>query len=173
MLEISRFLKIFEGKEENVGNQHFLLFPQYFLHCQTTSFQMGALQMLFTLTLSQTSPVFYVSAVQLFWKHCGKRRICSEWAISPFPTVFSTRSDNFFPFSSNLELSSANCFSLEGYKFVVWERVNNKYYMTWKKKLIMILSKQFQTSHLICFHVQLFTKRQSFSPIQIERSWRQ
>ena len=30
-----------------------------------------------TLTLSQTSPGFYVSAVQVFWKHCGKRRNCS------------------------------------------------------------------------------------------------
>ena len=34
-------------------------------------------------------------------------------AISPFPTVFSTHSDNFLPFSSNLKLSSANSFSLE------------------------------------------------------------
>ena len=29
------------------------------------------------LTLSQTSPGFYVSAVQVLWKHCGKRRNCS------------------------------------------------------------------------------------------------
>ena len=29
------------------------------------------------LTLSQTSPGFYVSAVQVFWKHCRKRRNCS------------------------------------------------------------------------------------------------
>ena len=29
------------------------------------------------LTLSQTSPGFYVSAVQVFRKHCGKRRNCS------------------------------------------------------------------------------------------------
>ena len=28
------------------------------------------------LTLSQTSPGFYVSAVQVFWKHCEKRRNC-------------------------------------------------------------------------------------------------
>ena len=28
------------------------------------------------LTLSQTSPGFYVSAVQVFWKHCGKKRNC-------------------------------------------------------------------------------------------------
>ena len=28
------------------------------------------------LTLSKTSPGFYVSAVQVFWKHCGKRKNC-------------------------------------------------------------------------------------------------
>ena len=32
---------------------------------------------LLILTLSQTSPGFYVSAVEVFWKHCGKRRNCS------------------------------------------------------------------------------------------------
>ena len=36
-----------------------------------------------------------------------------QFAISPFPTVFSTCLDNFLPFSSNLKLSSANPFSLE------------------------------------------------------------
>ena len=30
-----------------------------------------------SLNLSQTSPGFYVSAVQVFLKHCGKRRNCS------------------------------------------------------------------------------------------------
>ena len=28
-------------------------------------------------TLSQTSPAFYVFSVQVFWKHCGERRNCS------------------------------------------------------------------------------------------------
>ena len=66
-----------------------------------------------TLTLSQTSPGFYVSALQVFGKRCGKRRNCSLRAISPFPTAFSTLLDNFLPFSSNLKLLSANSFSLE------------------------------------------------------------
>ena len=67
------------------------------------------------LNLSQTSPGFYVYAVQVFWKHCGKRRNCSWRAISPFPTVFSTYQilENFLLFSSNLRLLSANSFSLE------------------------------------------------------------
>ena len=66
-----------------------------------------------TLTLSQTSPWFYMSAGQVFWKHCGKRRNCSSRAISPFPTVFSTHLENFLPFSSNLKLSSASALNLE------------------------------------------------------------
>ena len=37
----------------------------------------------------------------------GKREI------APFPTVFSTSLEKFLPFSSNLNLSSANFFSLE------------------------------------------------------------
>ena len=54
-----------------------------------------------------------MSAVQVFWKHCGKRKNCSQRAISPFPTVFSTQFKNFQPFSSDLKLSSANSFRLE------------------------------------------------------------
>ena len=72
------------------------------------------------LSLSQTSPGFYVSVVQVFRKHCGKRINCSYRAIYPFPTVFSAHLKNSLQFSSNLKFSSANTFSLE---FVVWERV--------------------------------------------------
>ena len=56
------------------------------------------------LTLSQTSPGFYVSVIQ---------------AISPFTTVFSTGFETFLPFSSILKLSSV----WKSLKFVVWERV--------------------------------------------------
>ena len=48
------------------------------------------------LTLSQTSPGFHMSAVYVFWKHCGKRRNCSWRAISLFPSVFSSHLDNLF-----------------------------------------------------------------------------
>ena len=65
------------------------------------------------LTLSQTSPDFSVSAVYFFWKHCGKRKNCALRAISPFPLVLSFLLENFPPFSSNLQLSLANSFSLE------------------------------------------------------------
>ena len=40
------------------------------------------------LTLSQTSPGFYVPAIQIFRKLCGKRRNCSQRAISLFPQCF-------------------------------------------------------------------------------------
>ena len=49
-------------------------------------------------SLSKTSPVFYLPAEQIFWKHCGKRRNCSSRAISPFPTLFSNLLENFRPF---------------------------------------------------------------------------
>ena len=63
-------------------------------------------------------PGFYVSAIQVFGKHCGKRRNCLQRAISPPPPpppppVFSTYMENFLPFLSNLKLSSASSFCLE------------------------------------------------------------
>ena len=48
------------------------------------------------LTLSQTSPGFYVSAVHVCRKYKEK--------ISPFPTVFSTHLENFVQLSSILKL---------------------------------------------------------------------
>ena len=47
------------------------------------------------LTLSHTSPGFYVSAVQVFWKHCGQKRNCScnkQFLIFPkcFPPFWRT-----------------------------------------------------------------------------------
>ena len=76
------------------------------------------------LTLSQTSPGFYVSAVQVFWKHCGKRRNCSLRAISPFPTVFSPLLESLLPFLSNLKLLPATSFSLEESKICCLGKVN-------------------------------------------------
>ena len=96
---------------------HSLLFYPYFLTNEHHNIPLHRLKsvciILDNLTLSQTSPGFHVSVVQVFWKHCGKRRNCSLRAISPFPTVFSTCLKNFLPFSSNLILTSANSFSLE------------------------------------------------------------
>ena len=65
------------------------------------------------LTHAHTMTPFDASGKQAYLKHCGKRRNCAKRAISPFPTVFSTRLNNFLPFLSNLKLASANFFGLE------------------------------------------------------------
>ena len=124
------------GKGEIPRYEHFLLFPQCFQKVCFPGASKGVIvwewvkpanltflhltflnetlkRHFFTLTLSKTSPGFYVSAVQVFLKHCGKRRNCSLRAISPFPTVFSILSENFLSISSNSKLSSANSLSLE------------------------------------------------------------
>ena len=43
----------------------------------------------------------------------GKGEIARNEQFLLFPQVFSTRLDNFLPFSSNLKLSSANSFGFE------------------------------------------------------------
>ena len=48
---------------------------------------------------------------------------CWYWAISPFPTVFSLRFENFLPFSSNLKLLSETLSVRKSLKFVVWKSV--------------------------------------------------
>ena len=113
------------------------------------------------LTLSQTSAGFCVSAVQVFWKHSGKRRNCSLRAISPFFTVFSILFSTsqcfwcffqcFLPFCRtfchihqimNCHLQTLSVW--KSLKFFVWERV-----------------KEFKCS-------KLFTKWQNFRLVQIE-----
>ena len=59
------------------------------------------------LSHSQISPGFYMS----FKNTVGKGEIAR--VISPFPTVFSTCSENFLQFLLSLKLSCANSFSLE------------------------------------------------------------
>ena len=82
------------------------------------------------LTLSQTSPGFYVSGVQVFWKHCGKRKNCSWRAISPFPTVFATCFKNLCHFHQIWNCRLQTLSIGKSLKLVVWERV--KY---WKLSL--------------------------------------
>ena len=64
------------------------------------------------LTLSQTSPGFYLSVVKSFENTEGKGEIARNEQFLLFP-VFSTHLENFLPFLSNLKLSSANPLSLE------------------------------------------------------------
>ena len=76
-----------------------------------------------SLSLSQRSPCFYVSALQVktLWKK-EKLLVTSNFS---FSTEFSTILETFLPFLSNLKLSYANSFSLEELKFVVWESVKS------------------------------------------------
>ena len=81
---------------------------------------------LWVLTLSQTSPGFNVSAVQVCWKLCEKRRNCSWPAISPFPTAFSMHSEEYPPVSLTSKLWSANSFSSEESKICRLEKSYKK-----------------------------------------------
>ena len=74
------------------------------------------------LTLSQTSPGFYVSAVQVFWKHRGKGEIARNEQFLHFPQLFHSVGelyDIFVKFETWL-LTLWVCKSL---KFVIWEKV--------------------------------------------------
>ena len=63
------------------------------------------------LTLSQTEPWFlHVCGASLLKTLFEKDKFLT---ISPFPTEFSARLENFLPFPSNLKLLSANSVSLE------------------------------------------------------------
>ena len=100
------------GKRRNCSLREMFPFPSVF---KRRVLQTRKNQGLFGkgLSHSHTMTPFDASGKQAFWKHCGKRRNCSYRAISPFPTLFSTCSGNFLPFSSNLKLSSANSLNLE------------------------------------------------------------
>ena len=65
---------------------------------------------------------------------CGKRRNGSQRAISPFPIVFSTRLENFLPFSSYLKYRLQTISGKKSLKFVVCDRVYNSPFdtvLTW------------------------------------------
>ena len=69
-------------------------------------------------TFSQTSPGFYVSAIQILKKKRKKKPVGNgEFARNEqflyFPPVFSSGSENLPPFSSCLKLLSASTLNLE------------------------------------------------------------
>ena len=68
--------------------------------------------------------VFTCLQYKSFENTVGKGEIAHKQAISPFATVFSTLLKTFLPFSSNLKLSSAISFSLEGSKICHLGKVN-------------------------------------------------
>ena len=74
---------------------------EYGRHCEDGNHSVVALlvrALVACLTLHSTDTHFDASTLESFSKkHCGKRRNCSLRAISPFPTMFSTQSDNCIP----------------------------------------------------------------------------
>ena len=79
-----------------------------------------------TSILFQTSLCVCMSAEQIVWKHCGKRRNCSWRAVSPFPIVSST----LLGYSVFVKFKIVVRKLLFSKNFVVWERA---YYYTAKK----------------------------------------
>ena len=68
------------------------------------------------LTLSQSSTLFYVSAVQILWKLREKEKLLVMSAISPFPSVFLHSRWTFRHFHQIKKSHLQNCLSLEGSK---------------------------------------------------------
>ena len=95
-------------KDKLIHVSHFQYYPWWSLLTSPSIFPTHQ-----NLTCSKTSPGFYMSAVQVFWKYRGRRRHCSLQAISPFSTVFSIHLKSFLLVELNLKLSSATSFSLE------------------------------------------------------------
>ena len=77
----------------------------------------------YSLTLSQTSPGFHVSAVHAFWKHCGKGEIARNEQFLLFPQYFLPILGAFCHFHQiwNCRLQALSVW--KRLKFVVWERV--------------------------------------------------
>ena len=82
------------------------------------------------LTLSQTSPGFYLSAVQVFWKHCGKMRNCLLWAFLLFPQCFLPVLRAFCLFHQIWNCCLQTLCVWKSLKFVVLERVKWHYWAT-------------------------------------------
>ena len=71
-IRLSESVENIVGMGEIARYEQFLLFQQCFQKLSIVDEYLWSKG----LTLSQTSPGFYVSAEELFWKHCGKRRNC-------------------------------------------------------------------------------------------------
>ena len=92
------------GKGENAGYQHFLLVFQCFLFHQAEILPFNPFP---------NKPWFLRVCSSSLLKTLGKGEIACNEQFLLFPTVFSTRLENFLPFSSNSKLPTANSYSLE------------------------------------------------------------
>ena len=80
---------------------------------------------LLILTLSQTSPGFYVSAVQIVWKHCGKGEIARNDQFLLFPQCFLPVWRTFCHFHQIWNCCLQTLSVWKSLKLVVWERVTH------------------------------------------------
>ena len=123
-------------REHFFGNQHFLLFPKWFLSFQKKNhflshiyfFNLDRFTILLfgkeltCLTLSQTSPVFYLSAVQVFWKHWEKEKLLVTSNFSFSQCLLPVwRTLCYFHQIWNCRLQTIPVW--KSLKFVVWERI--------------------------------------------------
>ena len=104
--------------------------------------------------LTQTSPGFYVSVVNVFWKYCGKRRNARDEQFLLFPQCFLPILENCLPFLSNLKLSSANPLSLEESK--IGRLGKGQMYNSYKLASLPLS----QTTDFRLFRIQTVCRRQ-------------
>ena len=78
-------------------------------------------------TLSVTSPGFYVSAVEVLKKHCGKGEIARNGQFLLFPQCFLPVLRTFCCFHQILNCVLLSLWVWKSLKFVVWERVKKNF----------------------------------------------
>ena len=83
------------------------------------------------LTLSKQTLAFTCLQYKSFENTVGKGEIARNEQFLLFPTVFSTRLENYLTFSTNMKLLSANPFNLDSLKIVVWKRVERAFGYYW------------------------------------------
>ena len=112
------------------------------------------------LTLSQTSPGFYVSEVRAFWKPCGRRRNC--------PLCFQPLWRTFFHFHQiwNCQLQTLSVW--KSLKFVASERVKETFSSTLSKSFLYDTGlTHYQTTNFRLFQTERVCRRQ----FQTWRKW--
>ena len=95
----------------------------------------------------------HVCSTSLLENTVGKGEIAHNERFLLFPTMFSTLSEKFLPFSSNLKLSSANSFNLEESKIC---RLGKGECLTWYNVSRGFLNTPFARAWLIHFGFDKF-----------------
>ena len=94
---IHRSINLVEGGGNVLDIRKFFLFSKFFFSTNVICSEKNKSQFKEKLTLYSINTHLDASTTDSFSKHCEKRRNCSKRAISPFPTMFSTKSDNCTP----------------------------------------------------------------------------